>query len=412
MHKKRVVVTGIGCISPLGLDIQDTWSNAISGKSGISLIDSFDTSDFVTHFAGNVIGFDPSDYMPAKEIKKVDRFIQFGLGASRQAVEQSSLMSSKVDLERVGVCLASGIGGISMFQDCVNNLQKNGPRRLTPFYVPGLIINMLSGNVSIEYGFKGPNFSPVSACSSSNHSIGIAKRSIECGEADVMLCGGSEAPVNEVGLGSFNALRALSKNNEEFASASRPWSINRDGFVLGEGAATLVLESLEHAQNRGATILAELTGYAATADAYHITLPAENGDGGFRAMKLALEDASLDPEDISYINAHATSTPAGDLIELRSIKKLFGDNFAGKISGTKSMTGHLLGAAGGIEAIFSILAITHQQVPPTINLHHPEAELGNLDPVAHIGKSHSVKHVLSNSFGFGGTNASVVFSKV
>ncbi len=410
MGKRRVVVTGMGIISSLGLNIEECWKNILAGKSGISLIDDFDTTDYPVKFAGTVKNFDPVLYVGQKDVKKMDISLIYGVAAAEQAWKDTGIELTAELALRTGVSVGSGIGGLTNILNTVRVLDEGGPRRISPFFIPSSIINMISGQIAIRGGFKGPNISIVTACTTGTHNIGYAARTIAYGDADIMIAGGSEKASCELGLGGFAAARALSSRNEAPEKASRPWDRDRDGFVLGDGAGVLVLEEYEHAKARGAKIYAELVGFGASADAFHMTLP--DGDGGYRAMQLAVQDAGLRPDQIDYINAHGTSTPAGDQVESQSVEKLMG-NSAKQVacSSTKSMIGHLLGAAGAVEAIFSILAIRDNVAPPTINLDNV-AEGCHLNYVPHIAQSKKIDVSLSNSFGFGGTNGSLIFKRV
>ncbi len=411
MSKRRVVVTGLGMLSPVGNSVSESWNNIIKSKSGVSNITKFETEGFETKFAATV-NYNPEDYLDKKEIRRVDEFIQFGLIASDECVIDSGLNLEEEDLNKIGVSIGSGIGGLSTIEENKLVLDKKGPKRISPFFVPGAISNMVSGYASLRFGFKGPNISIASACSSASHSIGYSFRSISHGDADMMLTGGAEMATTPLGLSGFNAAKALSTNNENPQSASRPWDKSRDGFVLGEGAGCLMLEEYEHAKARGANIYAEIIGFGMSADAFHITAPPEEGKGAALAMSNALLDANLDHKRIDYINAHGTSTPAGDIAETLAIKSIFKDYAQNLIvSSTKSMTGHLLGAAGAIEAIFSILAIRDNICPPTINLEDPD-EGCDLNYSANQATKRNISHSLSNSFGFGGTNASLIFCDV
>lgn len=412
MAKRRVVVTGLGMVTALGLDVNETWQNILAGKSGMKEIDFFDASQLTTRFSASVRGFDPEKYISAKDVKKMDAFIQFGVAAGVQAIEDSNLDVTKIDPNKVGVAVGSGIGGLPLIERMDQLLVQSGPKRISPFFVPGAIINMISGNLSIRYGFTGPNIAIVTACTTGTHNIGTAARMIAYGDADVMVTGGSEMATSPLGVGGFAACRALSTRNDDPERASRPWDKDRDGFVLGDGAGVIVLEEYEHAKARGAKIYAELVGFGMSSDAYHMTSPEPSGLGAYNAMANTLNDAKMNPDEIDYLNAHATSTLAGDEIETLAIKKAF-SNHAAKlaVSSTKSMTGHLLGAAGAIEAIFSILAIRDQVAPPTINLDNP-SEGCDLDFVPHTARSMKIRAVLSNSFGFGGTNGSLIFKQV
>ena len=411
MSERRVVITGMGIISPVGNTVPEAWNNLIDGNSGVSPITKFDTKDFETKFAATV-NFNPEDHLDKKEIRRVDEFIQFGLIASDQCVIDSGLNLEVEDLNRIGVSIGSGIGGLRTIEENKLLLDTKGPKKISPFFVPGAISNMVSGYVSLRFGFKGPNISIASACSSASHSIGYSFRSICHGDADMMLTGGSEMATTPLGMSGFIAAKALSTNNENPQSASRPWDKDRDGFVLGEGSGCLMLEEYEHAKKRGANIYAEIVGFGMSADAFHITAPPENGEGAALAMSNALLDANLDASIIDYINAHGTSTPAGDIAETLAIKSVFKKSAQDLIvSSTKSMTGHLLGAAGAIEAIFSILAIRDNICPPTINLNNPD-EGCDLNYSANQATHKDINYSLSNSFGFGGTNASLIFTDV
>lgn len=412
MEKRRVVITGLGIVSPLGLNVQESWANILAGNSGIGPITHFDTTGFATRFGGSVKNFDASRYIPAKDIKKMDPFIHYGIAAGKEAIDDAGLAVNEENAHRIGVAIGSGIGGLPGIEKGHEAYLQGGPRKLSPFYVPSNIINMISGNLSILYGLKGPNIAIVTACSTGTHSIGLAGRMIEYGDADVMVAGGAEMATSPTGLGGFSAARALSTRNEDPATASRPWDRERDGFVLGDGAGVVVLEEYEHAKRRGANIYAELIGSGMSADAYHITAPLQNGEGAQHCMRNALRNAGLRPEEVDYINAHGTSTPAGDKAETEAVKATFGDHaYALAMSSTKSMTGHLLGAAGGIEAVFSILAIRDQIAPPTINYVNPDPEC-DLDYVPNSARSMKIDVAMSNSFGFGGTNGTVIFRKL
>ncbi|EAR09750.1 beta-ketoacyl-ACP synthase II [Reinekea blandensis] len=412
MAKRRVVVTGMGCISPLGNSVKSTWEGILAGKSGVNLIEEFDTEKFTTKFAAQVKDFDPANYMNPKDTKKMDGFIQYGYAAAIEAINDSGITVTEENARRIGVAIGSGIGGLDTIEKNYAAMLRAGPRRISPFFVPAAIINMISGNLSIEYGFKGPNIAITTACTTGTHNIGYAARTIAYGDADAMIAGGAEMASGQLGMGGFGAARALSTRNDDPVRASRPWDKDRDGFVLGDGAGVLVLEEYEQAKARGATIYAEVTGFGMSGDAYHMTSPPEDGSGAAASMQNALDDAGLNAVDVNYINAHGTSTPAGDVAESRAAKKIYGAD-ADKIvvSSTKSMIGHLLGAAGAVEAIFSILAIRDQVAPPTINLDNPDPEC-DLDYVPHTARDMKIDHALSNSFGFGGTNGSLVFSKV
>ena len=418
---RRVVVTGMGMVTPLGCGVEPTWKRLLAGESGLRGIQSFDVSDLPAKIGGQVPrgetssgSFNADDWVPPKDQRKMDEFIIFGLAAATQAVEDSGWKpESDEDRERTGVMIGSGIGGLVTIADGAITLKEKGPRRMSPFFIPSALINLASGHVSIKYGFKGPNHSVVTACSTGAHAIGDAARLIQLGDADVMVAGGAEAAICRLGIAGFAAARALSTGfNDDPPRASRPWDKDRDGFVMGEGAGVVVLEEYEHAKKRGAKIYAEVIGYGLSGDAYHITAPSENGDGAFRAMRNALARAKTNPDEIDYINAHGTSTPLGDEIELGAVKRLFGDHaYKLSMSSTKSAIGHLLGAAGSVEAIFSILSIRDQVVPPTRNLDNP-SEGCDIDLVPHQAKERPVRKALSNSFGFGGTNASLIFAAV
>ena len=410
---RRVVVTGMGIISPLGNELEVTWQNILTGKSGAKTVTAFDVTDYPTKFAAPVENFDDVNHLDVKTKRRVDEFVQYGLVASKHAIENSGLELNSIDSSRIGVSIGSGIGGLDTIEKNALTLDKRGPRKISPFFVPGAIVNMVSGLVSIEYGLHGPNLSIVTACSSGNHSIGFSARSISHGDCDVMITGGSEMAITPLGLGGFSAVTALSTNNENPTKASRPWDKDRDGFVLGDGAGVLVLEEYEHAKARSANIYAEVTGFGMSSDAFHMTAPAEDGKGAKQAMISALKDADLDSSKIDYINAHGTSTPLGDIIEANAIADIFStsqDQIA--VSSTKSMTGHLLGAAGAIESIFSILSLRDNRLPPTINLDNLDADAPKLNYVANESQEKEINCVLNNSFGFGGTNASLVFSKI
>jgi len=405
-------VTGIGGVTPLGLTMEETWKNTLAGKSGIAKITKFPTEGYDVTFAGEVKGFQADQFIPKKEQKKMDLFIQYSLAATKMALESANLQISQENAERGGVFIGSGMGGLPTIEGECRKLNEKGPGRISPFFIPAVITNLASGQVSIAHGIKGPNYSITSACATGAHSIGEAYNYIRNGTCDFMVAGGAESTVCPTAIGGFAAMRALSTRNEAPEKASRPFDKDRDGFVLSEGAAVLILESLEHAEKRGVKILCEVTGYGASSDAYHMTNPAPNGEGGARAMRFALQDAGLAPEQINYINAHGTSTPVGDELETQGIKAVFGDH-AKKlwVSSTKSMTGHTLGAAGAIESAYCILAIRDQIVPPTINLENP-SEGCDLDYVPNQARDGKIVHVLNNSFGFGGTNASMIFSKL
>ncbi len=410
MSKRRVVVTGLGAITPVGIGVSETWKNIVAGKSGITRISKFDASAFACQVAGEVNGFDVTQYLPAKDARRMDVFIHYGLVAGMEAFKDSGLVVTEQNAERIGVCISSGIGGLPMIEDTHNDYLSGGPRKISPFFIPGTIINMISGNLSIMYGLKGPNFSVVTACTTGTHSIGESVRIIEYGDADVMIAGGAEATVCPLAVGGFSSARALSTRNDDPATASRPWDKDRDGFVMGEGAGVLVLEEYEHAKARGAKIYAEVAGYGMSADAYHMTAPST--DGPKRSMVNALRNAGINPDQVQYVNAHGTSTPLGDKNETEAIKLAFGDH-AKKlaISSTKSMTGHLLGGAGGIESLFCVLAIHDQVVPPTINLINQDPEC-DLDYCPNTARNARIDVALNNNFGFGGTNGTLVFRKV
>ncbi|HXF66054.1 MAG TPA: beta-ketoacyl-ACP synthase II [Burkholderiales bacterium] len=412
MSRRRVVVTGLGIVSPVGNGIAEAWHNILEGKSGITRITRFDASPYSSQIAGEVKGFDPTRYLSAKEARRFDTFIHYGLAAAIEAIRDAGLDFDRERREMVGVCIGSGIGGLPLIEETHNALLAGGPRKISPFFVPGSIINLISGQLSIMYGLKGPNLALVTACTTANHCIGDAGRLIEYGDADVMIAGGSESCVSPLGVGGFCAARALSSRNDDPAGASRPWDRERDGFVLGEGAGILVLEEYEHAKARGARIYCELAGYGMSADAHHITAPCEDGEGAVRCMANALRNAGVNLDEVDYINAHGTSTPLGDVAETVAIKNCFGAH-ARKIavSSTKSMTGHLLGAAGGIEAVFSVLAVRDQVAPPTINLANPDPQC-DLDYVPNTAREMKIHVAVSNSFGFGGTNGSLVFRKL
>ena len=409
---RRVVVTGLGMLSPLGNSPESTWQNLLLGQSGISDITHFDTSLYPTRFAGLVKDFDAQDYMARKEAKKMDLFIQYGVAAGVQAVKDSGLEITEENAQRIGVAVGSGIGGLGLIEENHTKLLKSGPRKLSPFFVPSTIINMISGHLSIMFGLQGPNIAITTACTSGVHNIGHAARMIAYGDADVMVAGGAEKASTTLGMGGFGAARALSRRNDDPQAASRPWDKDRDGFVLGDGAGVVVVEEYEHAKARGAKIYAELIGFGMSGDAYHMTSPPADGAGAARAMANAINDAKIDVSKIGYINAHGTSTPTGDIAETNAVKSIFGDDAYNVLMGsTKSMTGHLLGAAGAIESIFSIQALMHNAVPPTINLDNPD-EGCDLDYIAGSARDVNLDYVICNSFGFGGTNGSLIFKKV
>ncbi len=412
MAKRRVVVTGLGLLTPVGNTVEESWKNIVAGKSGIAPITAFDASGFTTRISGSVKGFDPADYIPSKDIKKMDTFIHFGIAAGIQALDDSGLEVTEANAERIGVAIGSGIGGLPAIEKNRDAYVAGGPRKISPFFVPSSLINMVSGNLSIMRGLKGPNISIVSACTTGAHNIGDAARMISYGDADVMVAGASEMATSALGVGGFAAARALSTRNDDPEAASRPWDRDRDGFVLGDGAGVVVLEEYEMAKKRGANIYCELVGYGMSGDAYHMTSPSEGGEGAARCMVNAMNDAGLNPEDVGYINAHGTSTPAGDVAETMAVKLAMGDHaYKLVVSSTKSMTGHLLGAAGGIETIFSILALRDQVVPPTINLENQDPAC-DLDFVANTAREMKLNVTMSNSFGFGGTNGTCVFKTI
>jgi 3-oxoacyl-[acyl-carrier-protein] synthase II len=409
---RRVVVTGVGLVCALGIGTEESWKNLIAGQSGIAPITLFDTTGFDCTFAGEVKNFDPLNWIEKKELKKMGRFIQVALAGADFAVRMSGWSKeTEPDLDEVGVYVSSGIGGFDIIEREHWKLVQGGPGKISPFFIPSAIVNLASGNISIRYGARGPNSATATACSASAHAIGDSFKIIERGAAEMMICGGTEATITPMGVGGFAAMRALSTRNDDPSHASRPFDANRDGFVVGEGAGILILESLEHAQKRNAPILAEIVGYGMSGDAYHITQPAENGDGAFRVMRAALKDAKLDAGEIGYLNAHGTSTPIGDAIETTAIKRLFGERARHvPVSSTKSMTGHLLGGAGGLEAGISVLALRDQILPPTINYETPDP-VCDLDYVPNVARKASVEYALSNSFGFGGTNAALIFKR-
>jgi 3-oxoacyl-[acyl-carrier-protein] synthase II len=408
---RRVVVTGVGLVCALGIGTEETWRNLVAGCSGIAPITSFDATGFDCRFAGEVKNFDPLHWIEKKELKKMARFIQIGLAGADFAVKSANWKPEDSNLDEVGVYVSSGIGGFDIIEREHGKLLYGGPNKISPFFIPSAIVNLASGQISIRYGARGPNSATATACSASAHAVGDSFKIIERGAAEMMICGGAEATITPMGIGGFAAMKALSTRNDDPAHASRPWDSGRDGFVVGEGAGILVLESLEHAQKRNAPILAEIVGYGMSGDAYHMTQPEENGDGAYRVMMAALKDAKLAPDDIGYVNAHGTSTPIGDVIETRALKRVFLER-AKKVavSSTKSMTGHLLGGAGGLEAGISVLALRDQTLPPTINLENPDPEC-DLDYVPNHARKASVEYALSNSFGFGGTNAALVFRR-
>ncbi|HZV61875.1 MAG TPA: beta-ketoacyl-ACP synthase II [Methylophilaceae bacterium] len=410
MSKRRVVITGLGVVSPVGIGVQTSWSNLIAGKSGITRISKFDPSNFASQIAGEVKDFDVSQFLPAKDARRMDVFIQYGMAAGIEAVKDSGIVATEENAERIGVSIGSGIGGLQLIEDTNNIYDESGPRKISPFFIPGTIINMISGNLSIMYGFKGPNVAIVTACTTGTHAIGDAARMIEYGDADVMVAGGAEAAITELGVGGFAAARALSTRNDDPATASRPWDKDRDGFVIGEGAGVMVLEEYESAKKRGARIYAELIGYGMSADAYHMTAP--NMDGPRRSMRNAMNNAGINPDQVQFINAHGTSTPLGDTNETHAIKAAFGDHAKRVVvNSTKSMTGHLLGGAGGLESVFTVLSIHNQVSPPTINIFNQDPEC-DLDYCANTSRDLKIDIALKNNFGFGGTNGSLVFKRI
>ncbi len=411
MSKRRVVVTGMGVLSPIGNDLTTAWANATAGKSGANLIDTFDTEAFSVKIAASVKDFDVTEFMDRKEARRIDTFIQYGLAAGIQAVEDAGLQATEADASRIGVAIGSGIGGINTIEDTHSTLLKSGPRRVSPFFVPASVINMISGNLSIRYGFKGPNIAVVTACTTGTHNIGLGARMIQYGDADAMVVGGAEQACSPITIAAFSSMKALSTRNDAPEQASRPWDADRDGFLLGDGAGVLVLEEYERAKARGAKIYCEVAGFGMSGDAYHITSPSEDGAGAISAMTNALNDASMNPEEIDYINAHGTSTPLGDVAETLAVKQLFGADTRVAVSSSKSMIGHLLGAAGAVEAILTILSIQHNVIAPTINLDNP-SEGCDLDYVPNTARDAEVNAALSNSFGFGGTNGTVIFKAV
>jgi len=412
MLGNRVVVTGMGMVSPVGLTVDSTWSAICNGVSGAAEISAFDASGFTTQFSCSVKDFSVDGYIAPKDAKRMDLFVQYGMVAGIQAMQDSGLEISEANCDRVGCAIGSGIGGIGSIERNTEIVANSGSRKMSPFFVPGAIINMISGNLSVMYNLRGPNIAVVTACTTGTHNIGFGARMIASGEADAMLVGGAEMATTPVGLGGFAAARALSTRNDDPTAASRPWDADRDGFVLGDGAAVLMLESLESAQKRGARIYAEVTGFGMSGDAYHMTSPPEDGRGAAASMANALRDAQLNADDLQYVNAHGTSTPAGDVAEMRAVKSVFGSAVSGvAVSSTKSMIGHLLGAAGAVEAVFSVLAVRDGIAPPTINLHNPSEEC-DLNLVPLTAQEMPIKHALSNSFGFGGTNGSLIFSRM
>lgn len=412
MSKRRVVVTGLGAVTPVGLSVAESWENILAGKSGVAPITSFDVTDFPVRFGASVKGFDVETVISRKDAKKMDTFIHYGIAAAVEAIKDAGLEVTDANAERIGVAIGSGIGGLPGIEAGYDSFLNGGPRKISPFFVPSNIINMISGNLSIMYGMKGPNTAIVTACSTGTHCISAAGRMIQYGDADVMIAGGAEMATSKTGLGGFAAARALSTRNDDPAAASRPWDKDRDGFVLGDGAGVVVLEEYEHAKKRGATIYAELIGSGMSSDAYHMTLPSQGGEGAARCMVNAMNDAGINAEEVHYINAHGTSTPAGDVAETQAIKTALGHSAQSvAVSSTKSMIGHLLGAAGGVEAVFSVLAIRDQVAPPTINLDNPD-DACDLDYVPHTAREMPIDIAMSNSFGFGGTNGTVIFKKL
>ena len=410
MSRRRVVVTGIGLITPIGLDTPSSWQSALQGVSGGNRIDSFDTSEYRVQIGASIKGFDVEQYMDGKEARRLDLFLQIGLAAVDQAVGDAGIADA-TDLERIGVAIGSGIGGINTIEDTHSTLLNRGPKRVSPFFVPSSVINMIAGNASIKYGFQGPNLAIVTACTTGTHNIGYGTRMIQYGEADVMVVGGSEWSTSPVTIAGFASMRALSTRNDEPERASRPWDVDRDGFLLGDGAGVLVIEDYERAKQRGAEIYCEVTGFGVSADAHHITSPPDSGRGAVASMELALKDAELNPNDVEYVNAHGTSTPQGDIAETNAIKDVFGSDTKVAVSSSKSMIGHLLGAAGAVEAGFCALSLREQRVHPTINLDSPDEQC-DLDYVPHSARDMALNHVLSNSFGFGGTNGTLIFSRI
>ena len=408
---RRIVVTGLGLVTAVGHTVEATWESIVAGRSGVSPIDTFDASGFSSRIGAAIRNFDLSPYMSPKEARKTDTFIHYGIAAAKQAIADAGIEVTDENRERIGIAIGSGIGGLPGIEKGHDSYLSGGPRRISPFFVPSNIINMIAGNLSIDLGIRGPNYGIVTACSTGTHNIGDAARMIERGDVDVMIAGGAEMATSPMGLGGFAAARALSARNDDPEGASRPWDRGRDGFVLGDGAGVVVLESREHAVARGAAIHAEFAGFGMSSDAHHITLPPDDGDGAHRCMSLALRDAGLDASSVDHINAHGTSTPAGDVIETRAVKRTFGAHaFDVTVSSTKSMIGHLLGAAGGVEAVFAILAIRDQVAPPTINLHDPDDEC-DLDYVPHTARDMKIDVAMSNSFGFGGTNGTLIFRR-
>jgi 3-oxoacyl-[acyl-carrier-protein] synthase II len=411
MSRRRVVVTGLGMLSPIGNDVKSSWAAALAGRSGAAEIDLFDTSDYPVRIAACVKDFDPTTFMDRKELRRIDPFIQYGLAAGVEAIADAGLPEHPDDGDRYGVAIGSGIGGINTIEETHNVLLKSGPRRVSPFFVPGSVINMISGNLSIRYGYQGPNLAVVTACTTGTHNIGLGARLIQYGEADVMVVGGAEQATSPITVAAFGSMKALSTRNDEPERASRPWDRDRDGFLLGDGAGVLVLEEYERARARGARIYCELAGFGMSGDAFHITSPPDSGAGAVASMQKALKDAGMSAADVDYINAHGTSTPLGDVAETKAIKQVFGADTRVAVSSSKSMIGHLLGAAGAVEAIFSILALRDQVLPPTINLENP-GEGCDLDYVPNVARQTQVRSGLSNSFGFGGTNGTLIFRQI
>jgi 3-oxoacyl-[acyl-carrier-protein] synthase II len=411
VEKRRVVVTGMGALTPIGNSVEEYWTSLLAGKSGAAPITYFDTSAYGTHFACELKNFKATDYLDRKGVQRMDPFSQYAMITADMAIAQSGISAKDEDPDRLGVVIGSGIGGMVTYDTQFKNLMEGGPGRISPFFIPMLIPDIASGNISIKHGFKGPNYATVSACATASHAIGDSVRLIQYGDADVMLCGGAEAPITPMGLGGFNSMRALSQRNDAPEKASRPFDAQRDGFVMGEGGACLVLEELGHARARKATIIAEIVGIGFTGDAHHITAPPEGGEGAVRSMRRSLKDAGIEPSQVDYINVHGTSTPLGDISETMAIKTTFGDHARKvKISSTKSMTGHLLGAAGAIEAIAAIMAVRHDIIPPTINYEHPDPAC-DLDCTPNVAVKHSVRYAISNTFGFGGHNATILVKK-
>ncbi|ARU31626.1 beta-ketoacyl-[acyl-carrier-protein] synthase II [Sulfuriferula sp. AH1] len=412
MSKRRVVITGLGIISPVGIGVQENWANIQAGKSGITRITRFDPSPFASQIAGEVKNFDVSQYLNPKDARRMDLFIQYGMAAGMEAFKDSGLEVTEANAEQIGVSIGSGIGGLPLIEETHSTYLESGPRKISPFFIPASIINMISGNLSIMYGLKGPNLAMVTACATATHAIGDSARLIEYGDADVMIAGGAESALSPLGIGGFSSARALSTRNDDPATSSRPWDRERDGFVMGEGAGVVVLEEYEHAKARGARIYAELAGFGMSGDAYHMTAPVESGEGAARCMRNAMRNAGVNPDQVNYINAHGTSTPLGDIAETAAMKLALGEHaHKAAVSSTKSMTGHLLGAAGGVEAVYSALSVYHQVAPPTINIFNQD-EACDLDYVPGTARSMKIDVALSNSFGFGGTNGTLVFRKV